>query len=268
MISMYEQQGQGLVALQLFEEMKREGVEPNKVTLVCILDACASCAALTEGKQADTSIANSGYLLDNIVGTALINMYGKCGSLDDVWRIFEEIPERNVVLWTAMIAVHAQHGLGKQALELFGQMQAEGTQPDKVTFVSILAACSHAGLITEGCRCFVSMIQDFYISPIADHYVCLVDLLGRAGRLDEAEILINFKPVHPTLASYLALLGACRYQGDVQRGERVAKHVLELDLENTASHIMLSHVYAVAGITSDAYFTEVNDCTHELIIDD
>eukprot|EP00249_Psilotum_nudum_P015229 c25216_g5_i4 orf=2-415(+) len=137
-------------------------------------------------------------------------MYGKCGNVDDAKSVFNKMPQWDVVSWTAMIAAYAQNGHGKEALKLFKQMQREGVKPDKATFISILSGCSHAGLLDDGWRYFLSMHRDYALPIIADHYVCMVDLLGRAGQLDEAEDLVHKIAFAPSAAAWVSLLGACR----------------------------------------------------------
>uniref|UniRef100_UPI0040747504 Synthetic PPR-DYW protein n=1 Tax=synthetic construct TaxID=32630 RepID=UPI0040747504 len=252
MISGYAQNGQSEEALELFREMQREGVKPDEVTLPSVLSACANLGALEQGKQIHAYVIKSGFESDVFVGSALIDMYAKCGSIEDARKVFDKMPERDVVSWNAMIAAYAQHGHGKEALQLFQQMQQEGVKPSEVTFTSILSACSHAGLVDEGHHYFESMSPDYGITPRVEHYGCMVDLLGRAGRLDEAEDLIKSMPFQPNVVVWGTLLGACRVHGDVERGERAAERILELDPESAAPYVLLSNIYAAAGRWDEA----------------
>lgn len=251
-ISAFSQNGHGKKALALFEQMLHEGVMPDRVTFVSSLDAAAREAVLRDGKRLHCCIVGSVFGLDDIVQNALVSMYGKCGSLEVAWKLFWQLPKRDVFSWSSMIAAYAQIGQGKEALHIFNQMQQEGVMPDKVTFVNVLSACSHAGLVREGCRHFASMNDNYAITPIVDHYNCMIDLFGRSGRLDEAEELIRSMRVCPTVVSWLTLLSACRNNVDVRRGEWAAESVFKLDPINATPYIMLSSIYAAAGQPSDA----------------
>jgi len=210
-------------------------VQPDAVTFVGVLNACASIVALEEGKYAHEQIIQSGCEADVFVGNSLIDMYAKCGSMEDAQRVFNEMPSHNVVSWTTMLQGCPMHGHGKEALQHFEKMCEEGVKPDIATFLCLLSACTHAGLVDEGLRCFHSMSTDYMIYQEPEHYSCMVDLLGLAGRLHEAEDMIKGMPCKPNATIWLALLSACRIHGNVEMGEQVAKHVLELDPENAAA---------------------------------
>ncbi|KAH8944738.1 hypothetical protein BDL97_12G000400 [Sphagnum fallax] len=225
--------GQGQKALKLFQQMQQEGVQPNYVTFVVVLNACASVIALEEGRRVHQQIIQSGLESDVFVGSSLVDMYAKCGSIEDACRVFHKMPSRNVVTWTAMVLGHVKCGHEQKALELFQQMQQE--------------ACSHAGLVDEGMCLYASMIRDYMIPAKLEHYTCMVDLLGRAGHLQEAENMIMAMPCKPQAASWRALLGACRIHGNVGMAERVAKQILEMEPENAAVYVLLSNIYAAAG---------------------
>lgn len=251
-IAGYSQIGQCSEALLCFNQMCQVGVMPNKITFVSVLSACTSQAARAEGEQIHALIVSCGFQLDIILGNALINMYGKCGSLEVAQRIFDNMLELDTVSWTSMIAAYSQHGQGKAALKMFYCMQREGVKPNKITFLSVLSACSHTGLVEEGYHWFVSMETKYGITPTVDHINCMIDLFGRAGRLDEAENFIRSMPLQPTFISMMALLSACKYQADVGRGERIAKHACKLDPSNCAPYVMLSNIYAAVGRVDDA----------------
>ncbi|KAH8970653.1 hypothetical protein BDL97_02G099300 [Sphagnum fallax] len=203
------------------------------VTFVGVVNACASLVALEEGRCAQKRIIQSGWDSDVFVGSSLVDMYTKCGSMEDAQRIFNKIPSRNVVTWNAMILGQVQCGQGQKSLELFQQMQQE--------------ACSHAGLVHEGTCFYASMKEVYMISPTMEHYTCMVDLLGRAGHLQEAENMIKSMPCKPHFATCIALLGACTIHGNVEMGERVAKQVMELESENAAGYVLLANIYAASG---------------------
>lgn len=246
LIKAYAEHRQVKEAFQLFEEMEGVGVMPDRVCLISILDICACHAALCEGKQMHNRIADMGLELDLVVGTALVTMYSKCGSLEDAERTFDRMPEQNAVSWNAIIGAHAQHGQVKQSLNLFQQMQLGGFAPDSVTFHIILSACRYAGLLDEGCRFFLSMCQDHDFRPTVDHFNCMVDLVARAGLLDEGEGLIKSMPFNPNGTSWMTLLGACNKHLDVNRGTYAAEHVFKLDSRYASPYVLLSNIYAAA----------------------
>jgi pentatricopeptide repeat protein len=175
-------------------------------------------------------------------------MYSKCGSLACARQVFDETAERDVVSWNIMIAGLAQHGCGKDALELFEQMKQEGFMPNSVTFVGLLSACSHAGLVDEGCEFFLSMCGDYSLTPAAWHYGCMVDLLGRAGQLDDAEELINKMSFDADSSIWNTVLSTCRIHDNVQLAELAANCALKLEGQNASVYLLLSHIYAATGM--------------------
>ncbi|CAK9204543.1 unnamed protein product, partial [Sphagnum troendelagicum] len=239
--------GEGLKALALSRQMQREGVEPDYVTFMGILSACASVAALEEGRHIHKQIIRSSCESNVCVGTSLIDMYSKCGSIEDAWSVFNKMATRNVATWNAMLGGYAMHGHGKDALEHFEQMCLEGVEPDRVSFLVLLSACSHAGLLDEGLCYFESMGLVYSIPATLELYACMVDLLGRAGHLHEAEDLVKAMSCEPDIYVWVALLGACRVHGEVEMGERIAKQVLELNPGDAAGYVLLSNIYAAAG---------------------
>jgi pentatricopeptide repeat protein len=247
MISGHVNCGQGQKALELFRQMQQEGVRPDSVTFVGVLNACASVVALEEGKCVHQQIVECGWDSDVFVANSLIDMYAKCGSMEDAWSVFNKMPSRDVVTWTTILGGCAMHGHGKEALKHFEQMCEEGVQPNDITFICLLSACSHSGLVDEGMHCYASMVTDYMISAKLEHYTCMVDLLGRAGRLQEAENMIMAVPCKPHVAAWMALLGACRIRGNVEMAERVAKRILEMEPNNAAVYVLLSNIYAAAG---------------------
>lgn len=246
-IAAYVDHGKGEGALHLFEKMQVKGMLPNTITFVAMLESCTNHATLDTGRLLHVRIVCAGSELDVAVGTALVCMYAKCGNVQDANKIFVNMPEWDMVLWTAMVGAFAQHGQGGLALQVFHQMQLRGMIPDKITLFDVLYACSHTGLVDEGCHCFISMTKDCSMTPSVEHYSCVVDLLGRAGLLDEAEALINVMPMGHTTTSWMSVLNACRMHLDVERGKRAAEHLVELDPENIVPHVLLSHIYAAVG---------------------
>ncbi|KAJ7534652.1 hypothetical protein O6H91_13G104300 [Diphasiastrum complanatum] len=247
MIAGYAGQGHGKEALALYAQMKQEGVKPNKVTFAVLLKACGSIAALELGKQLHSHVIKRGFESDVIVGSALVDMYAKCGSIEHAYQVFENMHERDVVSWNAMIAGYAQQGFGKESLTFLEQMQREGMKPDQATYVSILSACSHSGLVEEGRYLFDSMCKDHSVIPTVDHYACMVDLLGRAGCLADAEDFIKKMPIQPTAVLWMALLGAARNHGHVEIGRRAFDRVVKLEPQNAAAYVLLSNMYEAVG---------------------
>lgn len=248
MIGGYAAHNLGKEALKLFNRMEEEGLVPDKVTYINILNACANSGSLEWAREIHALAVKGGLISDTSVGNALVSTYAKCGSFRDAQLVFEQMSKRNVISWNAIIGGLAQHGRGHEALQLLEKMKREGVKPDGVTFVSVLAACSHAGLLEEGRRIFAAMPQDFGITPTIEHYGCMVDLLGRAGQVEEAEALITGMPVPANTRIWGALLGACRMHGNIRVAERAAESSLKLDRENAAVYVGLAHMYAAAGM--------------------
>jgi pentatricopeptide repeat protein len=234
LISGYVKGGQGQKALELFQQMRKGGLQPDSVTFVALLNACASVGALEEGRCVHEHIIQYGSESNKFVGSSLVDMYAKCGSMADAWRVFSEMPSRDVVSWTAMLQGFAMHGHGDEALEHFEHMCEEGIEVHSVAFICLLSACSHAGLVDEGLGYFDSMGSVYGICATAEHYTCIVDLLGRAGRLQEAEDMIHAMPYKLSAPVWKALLSACRIHGNVEMGERITEQVLKLDPDNAS----------------------------------
>eukprot|EP01018_Ginkgo_biloba_P030030 Gb_09794 [translate_table: standard] len=251
MIAGYALNGHGEEALEIICKMQEAGMKLDHFTFATILRACASIAALEHGKQIHASIIRGRLESDIFVGSALVDMYSKCGSIEDARHVFDKMADRNDVSWNAMISGYARHGHGEDALQLFCQMQQAGMKPDRITFVSVLCACSHVGLLDEGCNYFDSMSQIYGITPRVEHYACIVDLLGRAGCLSEAEDFINKMPVQANALVWRTLLGACRVHGNMEIGKRAAECLLELEPQDAATYVLLSNIYASAGKWND-----------------
>eukprot|EP01018_Ginkgo_biloba_P025793 Gb_04079 [translate_table: standard] len=251
MIAGYAQNGHANEALTLFHHMQSADVKPNCVTIVSALSACAHLAALQQGKCIHNYILLNGFDSDVSVETALIDMYAKCGCVEVASRLFDKMPEKDIVSWNAMIAGYGMHGRGEDALAMVSQMQQTGMKPNHITFLGVLSACSHAGLVDEGWQYFDCMSQEYCITPRAKHYACMVDLLGRAGHLDKALDFINNMPLEPDVGVWGALLGVCRIHCNLKLGERVAKHLFYLDPENAGNYVLLSNIYAAAGRWDD-----------------
>ncbi|MCO5564981.1 hypothetical protein L7F22_018651 [Adiantum nelumboides] len=252
MVAIHEQAGQAKEALELFGNMQYDRVSPDYVTFVTLVSACIAQFILVEGRILHAYITESGCVVDVVLESAILNMYGKCGSLEDAHRVFDKMQDRNVISWNTMIALYAQHGLALGALEIFTQMQVAEMIPNHITFVNILGACCHWGLLCEACHYFTTMGEAFMLFHSLDIYVCLIDLFGRAGCLDEAEAVMKGMPMLPSPVCFMALLGACRYRGDVELGKNAAKHASEIEPDNLAPCLVLSNLYAAVGRMNDA----------------
>ncbi|CAM6083482.1 unnamed protein product [Calypogeia fissa] len=247
MIGGLAQHGCGHEAYRLFCQMRRAGFEPNAVTYLSILNASGSAGALDWVKEVHGDASKVGLESDVRVGNALVHMYAKSGSIDDARGVFDRMEKRDVVTWNAMIGGLAQHGCGHEALEYFRKMNADNLKPDQTTFVAVLSACCHAGRVDDGRRLFLAMKQDYGIEPNIMHYTCMVDLLGRAGNLEEAKLFISNMPVEATGVTWTALLGACRTYGNVELGELAAKKLFKLEPDNASTYVLLSNIYGAAG---------------------
>ncbi|XP_057831605.2 pentatricopeptide repeat-containing protein At1g09410, mitochondrial [Cryptomeria japonica] len=251
MIAGYAQAGQVGMALELFKQMRLAGMKPNWATFASILPVCSKKGLVKQGMEIHQRIIECRYWSDVVVVTALIDMYAKCGSLHKAHRLFDKMHHRNEVSWTAMIAGYAMHGSGKDALELFELMKHSGTNPNHISFVCVLFACSHAGLVDEGCKYFSSMGDSYCIIPIKNHYVCIVDLLGRAGFLEETLNFIIKMPIKPDVVMWMCLLSSCRSHKSIWLAEFVATILSGLDPEYSAPYVILSNIYAELGRWSD-----------------
>ncbi|XP_068649934.1 pentatricopeptide repeat-containing protein At4g14820 [Aristolochia californica] len=251
MISSYAESDHPHEALRLFNEMQVSGIKPDQVTMLSVISACAHLGALDQGKWVHIFVDRNGFNDVLSVNNALIDMYAKCGSLTVARSVFDNMPQRNVISWTSMITGLAMHGDGLSALSLFKQMKGERIEPNGVTFVGVLYACSHAGLIDEGRKIFASMINDHHITPKHEHYGCMVDLLGRANFLDEAVDLVKTMPFEPNVIIWGSLLGACRVHNNVELGKFAAKKLLHVDPHHDGAHVLLSNIYAKAGRWGD-----------------
>ncbi|XP_058077691.1 putative pentatricopeptide repeat-containing protein At3g47840 [Magnolia sinica] len=251
-IAGYSQEGHGEEAFKLLSQMRREGPKPNEFTLASLLSVCAYMAILDQGKQIHAHILLIGLEHDAMVKSSLITMYSKCGSIEEAKRIFYTMITVDIVSWTAMINGYAEHGNSNEAINLFEKMPTVGLRPDYVTFIGVLTACSHAGLVDLGFHYFELMSKQHRINPGKEHYGCMVDLLGRAGRLTDAELMIMSMPFKPDDVVWSTLLRACRVHGNVDCGKRMAEHILKLEPNCAGTHITLSNIYAARGRWRDA----------------
>lgn len=271
MISGYAQNGLTEKAISLFQEMQKCEVRPNPVTVTSILSACAQLGVLSLGKWVHDLIQKESFESNIFVSTALIDMYAKCGSVSEARRLFSMMPEKNAVTWNAMISGYGLHGYGYEALNLFHEMLNSGVLPTGVTFLSVLYACSHAGLVREGDSVFHSMVHNHGFEPLPEHYACMVDLLGRAGNLDRALDFIRKMPVEPGPPVWGALLGACMIHKNANMARLASDKLFELDPQNVGYHVLLSNIYSagqnypeaafIRGVVKSRKLTKTPGCT-------
>ncbi|XP_010526036.1 PREDICTED: pentatricopeptide repeat-containing protein At4g33170 [Tarenaya hassleriana] len=234
-------------AFSVYTQMKRSGILPDEFTIATLLKASSCLTALEQGRQIHANAVKMNCAIDPFVATSLVDMYAKCGSIDDAYSLFRRTEARNITAWNAMLVGLAQHGEGKEALELFKLMKSTGIKPDKVTFIGVLSACSHSGMVSEAYGYFRSMQRDYGIKPEIEHYSCLVDALGRAGLVQEAVKVIESMGFEASVSMYRALLAACRVKGDTETGRRVAAKILELEPSDSSAYVLLSNIYAAAA---------------------
>ncbi|XP_072996021.1 pentatricopeptide repeat-containing protein At5g66520-like [Typha latifolia] len=246
MISGLAQSGLCKEALVVFREMIQRDVVPNEATLVSIISACAQLRALEQGDWVYSYIEENKVEMSVILATALVDMYGKCGGIGKAIEVFNKMPVKNVYSWNSMISGLAMNGCERQSLTLFWKMQLTGLQPNAITFIGLLTACSHSGLIDEGQWLFDKMIREFQLRPLPEHYGCMVDLLGRAGLVKDAVDFVGKMPVKPHPGLWGALAGACNIHGDVELGEEVAKRLIELEPHHGGRYVLLANIYAAA----------------------
>eukprot|EP00250_Pteridium_aquilinum_P020684 c24906_g6_i1 orf=901-4083(+) len=235
-------------ALFFFVRMQLEGFCPDIATLVCVLKACSGSGAANRGQEIHGVIVKHGLLeKDLVVGTGLVDMYANLGMLIEAQAVFDKLPVRNVVTWSALMEGYAQLGKDEIVLDLFDKMIGEGMEPDSVTFTILLNICSHRGLLDEGQTYFEIVTRDYGIIPTLDHITCMVDLFGRAGHFDKVVAVMEEMPFSVTLALWQTLLGACRKWGSTKLGRWAFEHAVEVDDEDAAAYVSMSNIYAAAG---------------------
>ncbi|CAJ1949296.1 unnamed protein product [Sphenostylis stenocarpa] len=246
-IAVYSQGGYAKEAFDYLSWMRMEGPRPNEFAISSILSVCGSMALLEQGKQLHAHVLCIGLDHEAMVHSALISMYSKCGSVQEASKIFNGMKMNDIISWTAMINGYAEHGYSQEAINLFEKISSVGLMPDYVTFIGVLTACSHAGMVDLGFYYFLKMTNEYQISPSKEHYGCIIDLLCRAGQLSEAEHIIRSMPFHTDDVVWSTLLRACRENGDVDRGRWTAEQLLRLDPNSAGTHITLANIYAAKG---------------------
>ncbi|KAG0483524.1 hypothetical protein HPP92_011608 [Vanilla planifolia] len=249
MLTCYAQAGDTEGSINLFMEMAKEGVVPNEFTLSSIINVCASAtAAVDQGRQFH-AVSIKLRLQDAIcVSSALLTMYSKKGNIETAYDVFRRQGTRDMVSWNSMISGFAQHGHGKRALEVFRDMETQGLEMDDITFIGVIMACTHTGLVEEGRKYFHLMVQDHRICPTMETYACMVDLYGRAGKLEEAMEVIKGMPFDADAMVWRVLLGACRVHRNAELGEVAAEKLMGLEPQDSAAYVLLSNIYAAAGL--------------------
>ncbi|WVZ94287.1 hypothetical protein U9M48_040193 [Paspalum notatum var. saurae] len=247
MVNGYVQAGDGREALAMFSQMQSEGVRPDDTVLVGVLAACAQHGALEQGKWVHGYLRTSGSRITVFLGTALVDMYAKCGEVRLAMEVFEGMKDKNVLAWTTMIKGLAMHGRGSEALVLFSQMESSGVWPDDIAFIGALCACTHAGLVDKGRELFDSMVFKYGIKPKIEHFGCMVDLLARNGMLCEAKEMIQKMPMKPDALIWGALMAGCRFYKNVEMAEDVVKHWILLEPDKSGAYVLLANIYAASG---------------------
>lgn len=246
-VSGYAVKGLAKDAMRSFEQMEEAGLKPDDGTVISILASCAESGLLGLGKRVHTSIERIRYKCSVNVSNALIDMYAKCGQVDRALSVFNGMLKKDLVSWNCMLQGLAMHGHGEKALQLFSRMRQEGFRPDKVTLVAVLCACVHAGFVDKGIQYFNNMERDYGIVPHIEHYGCMVDLLGRGGRLTEAFRFVQSMPVEPNVVIWGTLLGACRLHNDVGLAEEVLDYLVKLEPSDPGNYSLLSNIFASVG---------------------
>ncbi|XP_050223564.1 pentatricopeptide repeat-containing protein At4g20770 [Mercurialis annua] len=238
-------------ALTCFKQMRENGMSPTHFSYATILSCCAKLSSLFHGKLIHAQLEKEGFSNDVYVGTSLVDMYCKCGEVDEARQFFDLMPKKNSVTWNEMIHGYAQNGRGCEAIDLYKNMIELGEKPDEITFVAVLTACSHSGLVDTGVEIFESMHQAHGVDPILDHYTCMIDALARAGRFDEAEVLMDKMPCKDDPIVWEVLLSSCRLHGNVRLAKKVAEELIRLDPQNSSPYVLLANIYTSLGRWDD-----------------
>uniref|UniRef100_A0A7N2N1F9 Pentatricopeptide repeat-containing protein n=1 Tax=Quercus lobata TaxID=97700 RepID=A0A7N2N1F9_QUELO len=246
------QNGKTEQALEMLGQMQDLGFKPNQITITSVLPACTSLESLRTGKEIHGYIYRHLFIKDLTTTTALVFMYAKCGDLELSLRVFNMMPKKDTVAWNTIIIANSMHGKGEEALLLFEKMLESGAKPNSVTFTGVLSGCSHSQLVDKGLLIFDSMSRDYSTEPDVDHYSCMVDVLSRAGRLEQAYEFIQRMPIEPTAAAWGALLSACRVHRNMELAKIAAKKLFEIEPHNPGNYILLSNIFSTANLWEEA----------------
>jgi pentatricopeptide repeat protein len=244
MVAGYIQNGREEEALEFFRLMLRRGVAADRFTLTSAVAACANAGMVEQGRQVHGCVQKLGHIIDAPLASAIVDMYAKCGNLDDACRMFSRARTKSVALWTSMLCSYASHGKSRMAIQLFNTMTAEKITPNEVTLVGVLSACSHGRLVTEGDRFFKLMQEEYGIVPSIEHYNCMVDLYGRAGLLDKANNFIMENKIRHEAIVWKTLLSACRVHKDMEHAKLASGNLIHLEQCDAGSYVMMSNMYA------------------------
>lgn len=248
LISGFAKCERAIEAFDLFRQMLGKLIPPNQCTLAALLVSCSSLGSPRHGKSVHGYMVRNEIEMDAVNFTSFIDMYARCGCIQMARKVFDMMPERNVISWSSMINAFGINSLLEEALDCFDQMKSQNLVPNSVTFVSLLSACSHSGNVKEGWKQFESMKRDYMIAPEEEHYACMVDLLGRAGEIGEAKSFIDNMPVKPMASAWGALLSACRIHKEVDLAEEIAEKLLSMEPDESSVYVLLSNIYADAGM--------------------
>ncbi|XP_003558728.1 pentatricopeptide repeat-containing protein At5g15300 [Brachypodium distachyon] len=254
MISGHVRCGSHVYAMELFEQMQRMGQKPDVVTMLSLLSACADSGDIDVGRRLHSSLSEmflrTGFTV--ILGNALIDMYAKCGSMKSALQVFWVMRDKDVSTWNSIIGGLALHGHVLESIDVFKKMLKEKVRPDEITFVAVLIACSHGGMVDKGREYFNLMQHHYRIEPNVKHYGCMVDMLGRAGLLKEAFEFIDTMKVEPNSVIWRTLLGACRVHGEIELAEHANRQLLKARNDESGDYVLLSNIYASAGEWSES----------------
>ncbi|KAL6139763.1 hypothetical protein ACLB2K_058065 [Fragaria x ananassa] len=251
-IAGYALHGYSDEALSMYYDMRDSGVPMDHFTFSMIIRICARLASLEHAKQAHAGLVRHGFGLDIVANTSLVDFYSKWGRIEDARHVFDQMPNKNVISWNALIAGYGNHGRGDEAVEMFEKMLEERMVPNHVTFLAVLSACSRSGLSERGWEIFESMSRDYKVKPRAMHYACMIELLGQEGNLDEAFALIRAAPFKPTANMWAALLTACRINENLELGKISAEELYGMEPQKLSNYVVLLNIYNSCGKLKEA----------------
>ncbi|KAH7573880.1 hypothetical protein JRO89_XS03G0219900 [Xanthoceras sorbifolium] len=251
MIGGYAKNGQPRNALELYKWFKEQEIKPDETFILGIISACSQLGILDTAESIIHDFVEPSLFSNLQVVNSLIDMYAKCGSFERAKQVFDMAHQKDLLCYSTMIAAFANNGLVQDSISLFGEMRKANIRPDGVAFLGVLTACNHGGLVYEGKRFFKQMIDEYGIQPTEKHYACVVDLLGRAGCVDEAHRIIKNMPIAPHSAVWGALLAACRVHCNVQLAEVASAELFKIEPYNSGNYVLLSNTYAAAGLWDD-----------------
>ncbi|KAL8140483.1 hypothetical protein V2J09_006504 [Rumex salicifolius] len=247
MIAVYVNNLMASEAIHLYLKVEDYGFEPDTITVASVLPACGDLCALTTGRKIHNYVESKRLRPNLTIENALMDMYAKCGCLAEARELFDTMQCRDIVSWTSMVSAYGVSGQGEDAVALFSRMVAQGVIPDSIAFVTIMSACSHAGLLEEGRDYYRMMTEEYRIAPRIEHYSCMVDLLGRGGKVEEAFEFIKQMKVEPNERIWGSLLGACRVYSNTKVGLIAADHLFHMVPKEAGYYVLLSNIYAKAG---------------------